>query len=133
MREVAHVKPEGDLRKRWFACRTCELFVWYDLAGEIVAFQFCYEAGAEREAIEWKRGHESHHAHVVDTSVAMKNRSHTLQFDDTESTAAALAQFERCCGTMDAALVAFVTERLAGEKSQPPVGPVVDSFAPPTE
>ncbi len=112
LHEVAHVQPEGHLRKSWFAARDCELFVWEDATGAIVAFQFCFEAKRGREAVEWRAGHEVHHAEVEETSVVMKNRTHTLRFDNAERKAEALAVFERICATLPHHIAEMVRGRL---------------------
>lgn len=115
LREVSGVQSDAGLRRRWFAGYECNLFVWEDSAGDIVAFQFCYETRDGEEAVEWRRDREVKHAVVIEQSVVGKNRSHGLQFDCKNQTAFALNIFNACSGKLEARIVDFVRKELGGE------------------
>ena len=88
------------------------MFVWENATGDIVGFQFCYEASHGREAMEWREGRDVHHAQVIETSVAMKNRTHTLQFDADDARAQAAGAFDAASQTLEPRLAEFVRAKL---------------------
>jgi hypothetical protein len=66
LREIQRVAQRSvDRRKRWFQDEYFDLYIWQDLAGEVLEIQVCYERGRPSErALTWKRGVGFAHAKV---------------------------------------------------------------------
>ncbi len=59
-------QPAGEPRRRCFSDPDADLFVWYDDAGNVVQFQFCYDKGPDEKAFTWSAAHGVAH-HAVDS------------------------------------------------------------------
>ena len=44
LREIRRVyqHPDSKLRRRWFSCRSADLYVWEDATGDIAALELCF-------------------------------------------------------------------------------------------
>lgn len=69
LREVENVKQDsGDLKKRWFASLSMDLFVWEDVEGNIVGYQLTYDKPRNEKAIVWNEAEGFLHFGVDDGS-----------------------------------------------------------------
>jgi hypothetical protein len=66
LREIRGIEQRNPRHiKRWFQDDYFDLYVWQDLAGEVLRFQLCYERDSRHErALEWQRGRGFQHLAV---------------------------------------------------------------------
>lgn len=58
LREIEHVKQyPGQHFRRWFNDELLDLFVWYDVGGRIVGFQFCFDKDRQERALTYTDTH----------------------------------------------------------------------------
>jgi len=114
LREIHAVKQHpGELRRRWFAAESMDLFVWYGDSGTIVGFQLSYDKPHAERAITWKRDSGFTHT-VVDDGARPGKYPETplLVVDGVFAASRVLRVFQAQAMEIDDAIVHFVSARL---------------------
>jgi hypothetical protein len=64
-REIEHVRQDNPaVKRRWFQDDFFDLWTWQSGAGEIVAFQLCYDKRSDVRALSWRLDHGFDHLRV---------------------------------------------------------------------
>ncbi|MBF0427033.1 MAG: hypothetical protein HQL66_14560 [Magnetococcales bacterium] len=71
-------QEEGrSLRRRWFQGEGCDLFVWGEDTGDVVAFQLAWEHEGRERVVAWRRATGRFDVGAVDDGEANPERNHT--------------------------------------------------------
>lgn len=110
----------GEGRRRWFTSHEADLFVWFDDAGAISGFQFCYDKHTTECALTCRR--DSGFVHQgVDTgnwSGGMK-ATPVLAASARWNAVAVLQRFRRVSGELPDDVRAFVDTAIAAAVRRP--------------
>ncbi len=77
LREITKVKQSDvGLNRRWFTCAHMDVYVWQTDAGDIEAFEICYDKAQDEHAFRWSREFGIAH-HRIDSGEATPFESNT--------------------------------------------------------
>ena len=106
---VPTAQHPGEPLRRWFYSADFDLYVWQDEAGDILAFQLCYDKGRGEHALYWKRDKGFSHLRVLDgEGRGLSSETPILVADGIFDSAPVLSAFLAEAGDMPAAIRDFV-------------------------
>lgn len=113
--EIRAVRQDADGRRRhWFQDDFFDLFAWTDAAGDIVAFQLCYDRLKDERVLAWSSGAGFAHRRIDDGEDLPGPKMSPLMVADGLIDAGRIAdEFERRSGGLDARWRGFVLARIA--------------------
>jgi hypothetical protein len=118
LREIpATSQRPGEALRRWFYSAEIDLYIWQDAAGEIVAFQLCYDKCRNEHALSWKRESGFSHRRVDDGESTLANNVPILLAADVFEAAPVLASFLAQANEIPANIRDFVATHI--ESSNP--------------
>jgi len=116
LREIVPTSQHpGEPRRRWFYSADFDLYVWQDEAGDILAFQLCYDKGRGEHAFYWKRNKGFSHLRVQDgEDSGLSSETPILVADGLFDAAPVLAAFIAEADELPSAIRNFVTKYISG-------------------
>jgi hypothetical protein len=114
LREILNLRQrEEEGYRRWFTDDYWDLFIWYDEAGRIVAFQLCYGKPDDEHALTWQEGKGYRHTKVSDgESTAVSHMTPILVRDGLFEKEAVASSFTRDGVRIDREVMEFVSQKL---------------------
>lgn len=115
LRRIRGVRQDDDSKERaWFQDEYFDLFVWTGLAGEVVAFQLCYERTANERVLVWSEAGGFFHRRIDDGEhTPFKNMSPIMVSDGRFAAGGIAAEFDLRAGEMDAKVREFVRRKIS--------------------
>lgn len=103
----------GEPRRRWFSSPEEDLIVWYDAAGGITGFQFCYDRSGLERAFTWRDdGRTSHEVVDAGETVGLGYKRAPVLRAALREGHSLVARFRAVSADLPADLAAFVESRL---------------------
>ena len=100
----------GESLRRWFFSHEQDLYVWYDKAGLIIAFQLCYAKQQSEHALYWRNDRGYAHLRVDNR---WRHCTPLLVADGSFDRDAVLDRFRLLSRQLPADVVSFVDTRLS--------------------
>jgi hypothetical protein len=113
-------QDDANRRRHWFQDDFFDLFVWTGGAGEVLAFQLCYDRLREERVLAWSEERGFLHRRIDDgEDTPQKNRAPIMVADGDFAAADVAAQFEARGAGVDAALREFVLRKIREAGGRP--------------
>lgn len=103
----------GEPLRRWFYSADFDLYVWQGEAGDILAFQLCYDKGRGEHALYWKRDKGFSHLRVRDgEGSGLSSETPILVADGVFDAAPVLSAFLAEADALPTTIRDFVASRI---------------------
>ena len=108
------VRQDDESRERaWLQDDYFDLFVWTGLAGQVVAFQLCYERTGNERVLVWSDAGGFLHRRIDDGEhTPVKNMSPIMVSDGRFAAGGIAAEFDLRSGGLDANVREFVRRKI---------------------
>jgi hypothetical protein len=114
LREIKYVKQiPGEPRKSWFSDDFFDLFVWFDDADGITAFQLSYGKPSSEKMLTWNRRSGLGHSRVDDGEPGQaKFKAAPILVRDGPVADSLAEDFRNASKTLDPRLIEFITKKI---------------------
>lgn len=114
LREIQNVTQiPGELTRRWFQDKNFDLIVWQQTAGQLQAFQLCYDRMRDERVLTWSIEKGFEHAGIDSgEDDPMHNRAPILVADGVFSSAKIASAFGEVCGAIAPDIARFVLDKI---------------------
>jgi len=110
LQKIRGVRQDDDSKQRnWYQDEYFDLFVWTGLAGEIVAFQLCYDRIGKERVLAWSEAGGFLHRRIDDGEHSpVKNMSPIMVSDGRFAADGIAAEFEARAAAIEPRIREFI-------------------------
>ncbi len=114
LQKIRGVRQDDDSKERaWFQDEYFDLFLRTGLAGEVVAFQLCYDRTANERVLVWSEAGGFLHRRIDDGEhMPVKNMSPIMVSDGRFAAGGIAAEFYLRVGELDANVREFIRRKI---------------------
>jgi hypothetical protein len=114
LQRIRGVRQDDESKERtWFQDEYFDLFVWRGRAGEVIAFQLCYDRSASERVLAWSERGGFLHRRIDDGEhTPVKNMSPIMVTDGRFVAGEIAAEFDSRSGGVDASVREFIGRKI---------------------
>jgi hypothetical protein len=114
LQKIRGVRQDDDSKERaWFQDDYFDLFVWTGRAGQVIAFQLCYDRTANERVLVWSEAGGFLHRRIDDGEhTPVKNMSPIMVTDGRFAAGGIAEEFELRSGGLHAKVREFVRRKI---------------------